>query len=361
MGISAARDLEALRHGFARWLAAWRPDEPDPVLSPIARPATGLSSETFFLDVDWSGGTSGGRHRRSDAPASLVARLPPLGDGLFPVYDLSAQAKVQNLVAGAGVPAVVPLAVELDDSWVGAPFLLMPRIEGRVVQAEEPFLRRGWLAEAEVADQARLHRAFLDLLAAIHRMPTDGAPFTFLPGVEATPRGRILADVVDGCDRYLAWAAEGDVPSVFSDALLWCRRHLPVPEPPPSLLWGDVQLGNVLVADDFSIAAVLDFEMAAVGPAELDLAWFLVLHRMTVERCGRDLPGFPDRTATVEAYEQRLGRGVMDLPWFEVFAALRSGAIMVRAARLLARLGIDDSWLTQANPTVTLLETLIAE
>ena len=49
-----------------------------------------------------------------------------------------------------------------------------------------------------------------------------------------------------------------------------------------------------------------------------------------------------------------------DLRWYEAFAALRSGAILVRAARLLARLGIDDSWLTQHNPTVAILERLTA-
>jgi hypothetical protein len=32
----------------------------------------------------------------------------------------------------------------------------------------------------------------------------------------------------------------------------------------------------------------------------------------------------------------------------------------VRAARLLARLGVDDSWLTHANPTVDRLAGLIA-
>jgi aminoglycoside phosphotransferase (APT) family kinase protein len=169
-----------------------------------------------------------------------------------------------------------------------------------------------------------------------------------------------LAGQVDRWSSFLHWAAEDDIPEVFADGLAWCRRHLPDPEPPASLLWGDVQLGNVLVADDMTIAAVLDFEMATVGPAELDLAWFLVLHRMTVDRCGGDLPGFPGASDTIGAYGERLGRPLADLRWFEVFATLRSGAIMVRAARLLARLGVDDSWLTRGNPTVTLLAELIS-
>jgi aminoglycoside phosphotransferase (APT) family kinase protein len=344
MGISAARDLEAVRLGFTRWLRNWRPDGPAPEVAPIGRPSTGLSSETLFLEVDWAGDETG--------PERLVARLPPNGDGLFPHYNFTLQGQVQEMVAGAGLPAVVPLAVESDETWVGAPFLLMPHIEGRVVRADKPFLRTGWLAEATADDQARFQRGFLDLLAGIHRIELNTDQRASLPG-------GTLADEVDRWADYLEWAAAGDVPSVFTDGLSWCRARLPDPEPPASLLWGDVQLGNVMVADDMTIAAVLDFEMSFVGPAELDLAWFLVLHRMTVDRCGGDLPGFLNRAETIRAYEERLGRTVADLLWFEVFAAVRSGAIMVRAARLLSSLGIDDSWLTRGNPTVDLLAELI--
>jgi aminoglycoside phosphotransferase (APT) family kinase protein len=349
MGISAPRDLEEVRRGLTRWLRARRPDGPGPQVAPLGRPATGLSSETLLVEVDWAEGHE-----------SLVARLPPNGDGLFPLYDLAAQGRVQETVAAAGLPAVVPVAVELDEAWVGAPFLLMAHRAGRVVRADTPFLRTGWLAEAAADEQARLHAGFLDLLAGIHGIDITGGRLDDLPG--GTPRSgsATLAGEVDRWARYLAWASEGDTPAVFADAVRWCRRRLPDPEPPASLLWGDVQLGNVLVAEDMTISAVLDFEMASVGPGELDLAWFLVLHRMTVQRCGCDLPGFPDRDATVAAYGSRLGRPLADLRWFEVFAALRSGAIMVRAARLLARLGVDDSWLTKANPTVTLLAELVA-
>jgi aminoglycoside phosphotransferase (APT) family kinase protein len=355
MGISEDRDLEVVRRGLSRWFRAWRPDAPGSSVAPIRQPATGLSSETLFLEIDWGGDAGATSHQ------SLVARLPPHGEGLFPAYDFAAQARVQEMVAGAGLPAVVPLAVENDEAWVGAPFLLMPHVDGKVVRADKPFLRTGWLAEAGQNAQARLHSEFLDLLAGIHGIDVSAGQCDFLPGAEHRATNTTLAGEVDRWERYLAWAGGDDIPSVFTDAVAWCRARLPIPEPPASLLWGDVQFGNVLVADDMTIAAVLDFEMATVGPAELDLAWFLVLHRMTVDRCGGDLAGFPDYDGTVAAYETRLGRAVADLRWYEVFAALRSGAIMVRAARLLARLGIDDSWLTAGNPTVTLLAKLIAD
>ena len=352
MGISEPRDLEALRASFTRWCARWRPAAGPAAVAPLAQPLTGLSSETVFVEIDWADGA---------AHTSAVLRLPPNGEGLFPAYDLAMQGRLQALVAEAGVPAVAPLAVEEDPAWLGAPFLLMPRVAGRVIRADQPYLRLGWLAEATPTEQATLHDALLGALAGIHRLDWAELGAGAVLGQETAPAGGRLGAQVDAWERYLAWAGGNGtgVPAVFDEGVAWCRAHLPRPEPPASLLWGDVQLGNVLVDPDMGVAAVLDFEMAAIGPAEVDLGWYLTLHGMAVDRCRGDLPGFPGRDATVAAYERRLGRAVADLRWFEAFAALRSGAILVRAARLLARLGIDDSWLTKANPTVDLLATLI--
>jgi aminoglycoside phosphotransferase (APT) family kinase protein len=356
MGISQPRDLDALRAGLTRWLGAWLPDAGAIRVAPLVQPATGLSSETIFVEADWTFGPSPGAGAEH---GSWVLRLPPHGEGLFPSYDLGMQGRLQAVLAGAGVRTVEPLAVEDDDTWVGAPFLLMPRVAGRVVRADKPYLRSGWLADSAPDGQGRLHGELVDTLAQVHGLDWVALGCAEILGASPGPSGW-LAGAVEDWARYLEWAGEGSAPEVFEEGLEWCRRHLPAPEPPASLLWGDVQLGNVLVDDDMHISAVLDFEMASIGPAEVDVAWFLVLHDMAVDRCGTDLPGFPTRPATIAAYEAKLGRALADLRWYEAFAALRSGAILVRAARLLARLGIDDSWLTHKNPTVDLLGGLIA-
>src|SRR5207302_4364857 len=145
------------------------------------------------------------------------------------------------------------------------------------------------------------------------------------------------------------------------DALAWCRANRPTREPPPSLLWGDVQLVNAVFDDRLGTAAVLDWEMASVGPAEIDLGWFLALHRTTVVACGgADLPGFPSREQIIAGWADRLGRAALDLCWFEVFAMLRSTTLLLRAARLLASRGVDSGWLLRGNPTLQLLAEAIA-
>ena len=81
---------------------------------------------------------------------------------------------------------------------------------------------------------------------------------------------------------------------------------------------------------------------------------------MTVATSGPDLPGFGDRASMLATYEAALGRPVRHLRWYEVFALLCSGSIMVRIARLLRARGVDDSWLTMRNPTAAALERLLA-
>ena len=366
MRISDARDLQALRAGFTRWLRARVPTGTEVSVAPIGRPDAGLSAETLFIEAEVT------EPGRAPAPRALVARLPPTGDGLFPVYDFAGQASVQRHLAAAGVPAVDPVAVEEDPAWIGAPFLVMARVPGRTVRNDAPFLRKGWLAEAAPEAQATLHDNLLDVLAHLHRLPVQAAawdePGRRFLSTGTTGRGdafdalpaRLLPASLARWSAYLEWAAQGDAPSALEEAKAWCEAHLPAHEPPPSVLWGDVQFGNMVVGDDMGIAAILDFELAAIGPAELDVAWFQVLHAMTVSSCGGDLPGFPDPATTRSRYEERLGRALDDLRWYEVFAAFRSGAIMVRAARLLTRQGVDDTWLTNGNPVMDLIGELIA-
>lgn len=344
--MSARRDPEVVSAGLAAWLHE-QDAASGPELIGYERPAVGFSSETFLVDI-----------RRSDADGRrderLVLKLPPPGPGIFPTYDFRLQARAQETVAAAGIPAPVPVLVEEDTRWVGAPFLVMPAIDGHIV--DELPIRDHWLTKVEPRLNATVHGNYLDVIADINRIDW---------------RAGAIADVLPGRDNsaelaywreYLAWYADGTklVPAL-NEALDWCEAHRPASEPEPSLLWGDVRLGNVIFDEERAPVAVLDWEMATIGAAEHDLAWTLTLESIQAELFKRTIPGFFDHDAAVARYETRLGRPVQDLAWYETFAMARSTAIMTRVAHLNDLAGRPVLFPIADNPILGILARRIAE
>jgi fatty-acyl-CoA synthase len=316
---SEPRNRRFLARDLADWFVARGGQTRDVAIS---RPQPGLSSDTVFVHLD---GTE------------YVVRLPPEGPALFPDYDLARQAEVQQRVAEAGVPAPRVIAMETDAAWVGSPFLVMPRVSGHALTTNPSFVTHGWLAECSPEQQTAVFRRFVEMLARIHRVDASRMP--------STGGGPDLAGVIDYWERYLDWATDdGDASAIYRDGIAWCRANLPAQRPPAGLLWGDPQLTNVVVDDAGAIAAVLDWEMAGVGPAELDVSWFLVLQEHAAETAGAELAGFPGRDAIVGWYEAAAGRELADLHFYDVLANIRSGAIVLRIGSMMATAGHPASW-----------------
>jgi aminoglycoside phosphotransferase (APT) family kinase protein len=107
----------------------------------------------------------------------------------------------------------------------------------------------------------------------------------------------------------------------------WLRANLPAPAT-SSVVHGDFRLGNVLVAPDHPrVAAVLDWELAAVGDPRADLGYLVATwsdagSRQTVLELSPVTaePGFLTRDELVERYAGQRGEGPTDLRWFEVLA-----------------------------------------
>ena len=341
---SGERDDETIRAGIERWLCAR--DEPVRV-APLTRPAAGLSSDTCFVDARSENGT----HRE------LVVRLAPVGDGLFASYNLRAQVEVQNALAERGIPTAAPVRFESDPSWLAAPFMVMPRVAGHVLSRS--YLRKGWMVEASPAFRRDLVLGFVRTLASLHRLVPTGDQVFGDQVIDASARDAV-ATAFEGGSEYLDWATGTGAPLGFMNAARqWCADHLPSREGPASVLWGDVQLTNAVFAADGTVAALLDWEMTGFGPPEMDLGWFLALHEMTIEQHGAELEGIPERAEIIATYEADLGHAAQDLQWFEAFALLRSGSIMIRMARILAAQGIDDAWLSTHNPTERALQRVL--
>jgi aminoglycoside phosphotransferase (APT) family kinase protein len=315
------RDLDEVQQRFTEWFGARHPRASGLTVELRAHAAGGYSNEVIFATATYSMDGAG-----FERP--LVLRLPPDGPALFPDYDLVMQVAVQEAVAANGVPVPSPLVMEPDPTWLGSPFLVMPRIVGHdpgQLPVSDP-----WISAATIDQQQALHEGFLEALAAIHVTPWAGRPVAdHLRGASAT-----LADEVAWWQRFVDWTFADSPPEALTGVFDWCRSHLPESPPERSLLWGDVRVGNVIFGDDFAPVAVLDWEMASIGPAEMDLAWYTALEEVTEHFFGQRVPGFLTRDEIVARHEQALGRALVDYRWFEVFALARSTALNLRAARL---------------------------
>ncbi|KDN87108.1 phosphotransferase family protein [Kitasatospora cheerisanensis] len=159
---------------------------------------------------------------------------------------LTREARVQDLLAGAGVPAARPLAVDATAEHCDHPSLLMTLLPGTVRLADLGADRRADL----------LARQLLD----IHRVQVDE---------QSRPRA------------YQAWTGPERVrvPEATGRPGLW-RRAVDVirREPPahrPCFLHRDFHPGNVLFdgeGAELRISGVVDWVETSWGPADLDVA-----------------------------------------------------------------------------------------
>lgn len=315
MSLSVCRDPHDLRAGLERWLGR--------SVGSIQRPTPGWSCETLIVEHD------------------LVIRLPPLSAGIFPTYDLAQQAAVQNAVGAAGVPVAGPARYEPDPSFLGDPFVAMPCVAGPIPGEFTP--ADGWLLSLPSdADRHALWHAFLAAVMAVHGADHQGL------GLRSG-----LAAELDYWDHYLLWATEAAPPPALAEALRWCRANRPTAEPAPSLLWGDVRLGNVIfAADTYAPLAVIDWDMASVGPAEMDFGWFLALETFQTSLSGLAMPGFGTHLDAVALLEQGIARPLVDLAWYEVFALVRASAISTRIAQLFQEAGQASPFRVGEDPTL---------
>jgi aminoglycoside phosphotransferase (APT) family kinase protein len=318
------RDLDEIQPALTAWALA-RFAEPVGVVN-VSSPGNGMSSETVLFDV---------QNLAEGAVDRYVARLAPLPElyPVFPDYDLELQRKCMDLVrAGTDVPAPEVAFFERDPEWLGTPFLVMRRVDGAAPPDIPPYVFEGWILDASPEQRRRLQDASVSLLARLHEITPATHDLSFLARPEF---GTSALDQQLGYQRwYYEWARNGVSYPLIERTLAWLDEHRP-PEGDPVLNWGDARIGNVLYVD-FEPAAVLDWEMATIGPREVDVAWMIFLDTFfddLAERFGMPaLEGFMDRADVVATYESLTGHTVRALEWFEVLAALRFAIVSVRTS-----------------------------
>jgi len=315
------------------------------------RPASnGSSNETAMLRCAWTD-----RDGRT-VERGLVARTAPRADGLFHSYDLDRQYRTMAALAHTDVP--VPRLVGYGDAAVlGEDFYVMEAAPGEAPPDLPPYTTTGWLFEADPADQRLVHDRTLDVLARIHRLDVASLDLDFLVDSRS---GRGLEDQLDRTTAWYRWAA-GDRPQPTMDVVMrWLHDNVPADRPPDGLNWGDARFGNILYERGEPVC-VLDWEMAALGPAEVDMGWWWFMNHYYAEGSGAEpLPGFPTDAEAQTHYERALGRSLQDRPYYEVLAGFRFGIVYMRAAQLIRPPGGDPPpTMERINPVTAMLARML--
>lgn len=328
----SSRDVTTLPTVMSRWLTTQLPGSATPEITVESGVDTnGMSSETIMLAGRWTA---------DGAPAEQrwVMRVAPAAEDVpvFPTYRLDHQFEVMRLVGElTDVPVPTVRWIEPTGEVLDRPFFLMDRIDGEVPPDVMPYtFGSNWFADATAEQQRTLQDATIEVLAKLHAIPDAAQTFGFLDA--GSDGDTALRRHFEGVRQWYEFAVPDMGRSPLLDrTLAWLEDNWPAGAAAGDtvLCWGDSRIGNVLYRD-FHPVAVLDWEMVALGPRELDVSWVIFAHLVFEELAGlAGLPGLPQvlREDDVRAtYQQLTGVELGDLHWFYVYAGVMWAIVFMR-------------------------------
>jgi aminoglycoside phosphotransferase (APT) family kinase protein len=256
----------------------------------------------------------------------FVLRRPPRPPLPPSAHDVLREARLLTAVQDTDVRIPRVLAVCGDESVVGVPFYVMEYLEGAVITTELP----GSLDTPE--ERRRIGEELIDALSEIHAVDWRACG---LDGF-GKPTGYLERQL-----RRFAGLWEHnktrELP-LIQELHGWLAANMP-DSPPATVVHGDYRLGNTMFANaaPARLIAIFDWEMATLGDPLADLGY------LTVTWVERDDPettmfssltgvtrqeGFQTRDELIARYEERTGRSMSDLRWYQALALWKAAVFM---------------------------------
>jgi aminoglycoside phosphotransferase (APT) family kinase protein len=232
------------------------------------------------------------------------------------------------------VPAVpVPRVrwVERDPAVLGAPFFVMDQVPGVVPSGRPSIHCAGWLTTLTPGQRRTAWQSSIDAIAALHEVPWRRS-HAFLAGEDAAPG---LTAFLHRMAEWYHWAARGRGFPVTDATLAYALEHAAgTTTAPPVLAWGDARPGNVIFDPATCVpAALIDWEVAAIAPPEVDVAHWLMFDDFATSAAGIErLPGYASREEILSRYEEASGRRLGDIGYFEIVQYLFLATTLIRQA-----------------------------
>ncbi len=299
-------DLEAVE----RYLRAHVDEVPESDLE-VSQFPSGASNLTYLLKVgDWEG----------------VLRRPPLGPVPPKAHDMGRESGILKKLNAVYPLAPKPYFFCEDESVIGAPFYVMERKKGVVLDDSFP---------DDIEPDENLcrgvSRTVVDTLVQLHAVDVEEAGL----GDLGRPEGFLERQTEGWISRYEKAKTEEIIE--VEPLTEWLTRDIPE-SPPPAIIHNDYKLNNLVLdpGDITHVRAVLDWEMATVGDPLFDLAVSLsywieaddpdelkaVMPTVTVT------PGFMTRKELIDRYAERSGRDLSEMHWYVVFGYFKLAGIL---------------------------------
>ncbi|WP_424949954.1 phosphotransferase family protein [Deinococcus sp.] len=275
----------------------------------VAQFPGGHSNLTYWLQVD---GTE------------YVLRRAPHGPVAPKAHDMVREYHLLARIAPVFAPAPRPLLLCEDAAVLGAPFFLMERRRGVVARTQLPTEYAG-LPDAP----RRMSEALVDTLAQLHAIDITASGLEGL----GRPQGFNRRQVEGWAGRWTR--AETDAAPEAAGVMSWLLANVPA-ESGHTLVHNDYKLDNLMLdqGDPGRVAALLDWEMTAIGDPLVDLGltlcyWtqrgFPASRRIEL---GAGYEGFFSREEFLARYAAKSGRDVSDTLWYEVLGVFKLAVIV---------------------------------
>jgi aminoglycoside phosphotransferase (APT) family kinase protein len=259
-------------------------------------------------------------------PERFVLRRPPRPPLPPSAHDVLREWRLLDAIKDteARVPRTL-LACD-DETVIGAPFYIMEYVEGSVITSEIP------PALDDPGERRRIGLDLVDTLAEVHAVDWRAC------GLEGygKPTG-YLERQLRRFNGLWEHNKTRELPRVH-EVGQWLAANMPE-SPAATIVHGDYRLGNTMVADDppGRLIAIFDWELSTIGDPLADLGYLTVtwvqpgdpestmfssLSAVTIRE------GFPSREDLIAHYEERTGRSMSDLRWYQTLALWKAAVFM---------------------------------
>lgn len=270
--------------------------------------------------------------------AEYVLRKQPPGDLLPSAHAVDREYRVQDALAGTGVPVAKMMLFSDDRSVIGTPFYVMERKVGRVFTDSA-------LPGTDIEERRPMYLAAAATLAKLHSVDPAAV------GLADFGRpGSYYERQFNRWGKNYRQTKTREIPEM--DLLMEAMpRHMPAGDE-TTIVHGDYRIGNLMFHPTKpEVIAVFDWELATLGHPLSDLAYCCILYYTTPEEWwgirGLDQPalGFPTEDEFVAAYCRAAGRSDTLTDAHRAHAMFRFAAILdgVRARGLAGNAAADNA------------------